>query len=483
MAYRFVINYLRRDELVYELTVRGFQTTEAQTVDDLRTQFRQIWKLEKGGVTMKTPDFPFKFEPESAIITEKLAELSADMERISGVESKALYERIQTRLVHLLSRCDRLPVTKTNAEARGALMTSVLNALSRLDSLPDNDPELSMRLNEVPLENGPVEPANPPEPIPPNADPLPTGCVNLTSTPAPPLSSSVTLPPRLEDEPAARMPQIPRKADPIYKWNVKFSGEPTGLSVFDFLERLEELRLARKVTKLELFESAYDLFEGKARNWYANNRTRFGDWSQLTELLIAHYSPPDYRQRLFSNILERTQDSDESIVDYLTCMGAMFRRYGLADEQTRLDIISRNLAPFYSSQLPVVTNLTELETECLKLETKKYRVDSYVPSSKKRINFVDASFASTSSSTGITRPRHHAHAIETNAAPLMEQAAIQVPPSRKPVTCFNCRHQGHLSVNCPEPRNFYCFGCKRPGVTRRNCPQCSRPGNETSRDQ
>lgn len=127
---------------------------------------------------------------------------------------------------------------------------------------------------------------------------------------------------------------------PVYKWNLKFSGESKSLSVHHFLERVEELREARGLTVHELFEQALDLFEGKALIWYKANRQRFTDWKSVSSLLVQHYQPPDYKSRLFQEILNRTQHSSESIVEYLSCMSGMFTRYGRIPEDVRLDIIT-----------------------------------------------------------------------------------------------------------------------------------------------
>lgn len=174
------------------------------------------------------------------------------------------------------------------------------------------------------------------------------------------------------------------RAQPVSKWQLKFSGDSRGMSVHSFLERVEELRVARAVSKHQLFESAIDLFESKALLWYRSNCQRFNDWKSLSDLLIKHYEPPDYRARLFEDILSRTQDPNESFVDYFSCMLSLFRRHGSINRDMQLDIITRNLAPFYTMQLPTVHTLAHLEDECLKLEQMKHRADHYKPPSRRR---------------------------------------------------------------------------------------------------
>lgn len=70
---------------------------------------------------------------------------------------------------------------------------------------------------------------------------------------------------------------------PVSKWNIKFSGEMKieNFSLSAFLERVEETRIARNVTEQDLFNSAIDLFSGKALIWYRSIRKTVRDWPAL----------------------------------------------------------------------------------------------------------------------------------------------------------------------------------------------------------
>lgn len=168
--------------------------------------------------------------------------------------------------------------------------------------------------------------------------------------------------------------------------------------------------------------------------------------------MCRHFELPDCRSRLFREILDRTQDPSESIVDYLSSISALFQRYGDLSDEVQLDIISRNLSPFYLTQLPAVRSLVELEAECLKLKTKKYRADHYVPPSRRRQNLVKPNLAFITS---------------TSAEP-------------SPV-CWSCNFPGHLGRECSKARKLHCFRCGAPGVTVRNCRSCI-PSENCPRD-
>ncbi|GLV36029.1 hypothetical protein CBL_01793 [Carabus blaptoides fortunei] len=94
------------------------------------------------------------------------------------------------------------------------------------------------------------------------------------------------------------------KSCPIYKWNFNVNGEG---SVIEFLERIEELRLSRNATKLDLFNAASDLFTGSALLWYRANKGYLANWDQLVEKLKKYYHPIDYDPRLWQEISQRRQ--------------------------------------------------------------------------------------------------------------------------------------------------------------------------------
>lgn len=245
------------------------------------------------------------------------------------------------------------------------------------------------------------------------------------------------------------------------------------MSVHNFLERIAELGVARHVTEREIFESAIDLFEGKALNWFRSNRTRFTNWGELSDLLRRHFQPPDYRARLFREILDRTQDPSESIVDYLSSMHALCRRYGGMSEDVKLDIIARNLAPFYTTQLPLVNSLEELEECCMALEAKKYRAEHYVPPSRKRQGFVEPDFAFVSDMRE-SLPGNHANDSVQEIRHVNPQAENRRP---REIVCWNCQKTGHYNRDCTSPRKIHCYRCGAPDVTTRNCPKCTNSGN------
>lgn len=434
-AKRYDVNRLKKDELRYELSARGFKTTDSQTVKDLRSLLKPLLKLEKAERSLEYPEMKLEISEELVIIDAKLTELStiASQPNFRGVQ-------IFTRLRHLTSRLDRLlpksdgDVTEVNV--RRERVSSLLKCM-------ENEPkgvELAFLLSEDPDNES-------------------------TSSSSEGENAAANRPSLVRTSTRNDL-ELPQCWPNIRKWNIQFSGNLEDTSVHNFLERVEELRHARNVSEAHLFNSAIDLFTGRALQWFRSNRERFGDWKSLTDLLRKHYEPPDYRARLFKDILNRTQDPSESIVDYLTCMNSMFRRYGHVEDDIKLNIVVRNLAPFYSTQLPSVSSLHDLEDACLILERKKYRAESYVPPSRRKNAFVDPDFAFVSAPYG-------------EGVSAVQQIATSSRSSD--IVCWNCKKTGHVRQACPEPKRVVCYRCGKMDVTVRQCPNCS-PGNGSRRN-
>lgn len=107
----------------------------------------------------------------------------------------------------------------------------------------------------------------------------------------------------------------------------------------------------------------------------------------------------------------------------------------------------------------------------MKLVTKKFRVENYKTPSQKSIEFVDPEFAIKSNT-----------AKNKNAV----SEVCVVSNFKKEITCFNCKKQGHINKNCPEPRNIHCYKCGANGFTSKTCKNCnssnSNPENALARN-
>ncbi|KAL3274936.1 hypothetical protein HHI36_019714 [Cryptolaemus montrouzieri] len=152
------------------------------------------------------------------------------------------------------------------------------------------------------------------------------------------------------------------------------------MSVSAILERVEELSCSRHVTKLELFDSAIDLFKRTALTWFRANRKKFTTWKDISFALKKQFLPYDHDDRLFEEAKRRPQGEIGNIGIYADCMTNSFSRLSITvPESTQLKIMLRNLNPLFQLHLGLteVTSIDHLIELCDKLEMKRHSVESY----------------------------------------------------------------------------------------------------------
>lgn len=407
------VNHLKKDELEYELAYRGMKPEE-MLVADMRASLRSLIKLERANRSVVYQPYAFVAATELEAISKKYDELDGLVKESDG--DVARLARCGSRGLHLLGRVDHIPIKPADAalsSSRGEWLAKVSALLGRLQYGPAKPAHLDISAALIGPEDRNREDD---DDSLSDADDAEQSVLNQTLGTA---SSHTPMGRRI----------------PIHKWNVKFTGEAGSPSVMDFLERVAELRVARGYSEEELYRSSLDLFAGKALLWYRSNLRRTKTWTDLSNLLKRDYLPPDYRSRLFQEILTRTQGPDEKIVEYLACMNALVDRYGSMSRDVVLDIVRRNLAPFYITQMPEVRSLEELETACLRLETVKYRAENYRAPPKKSKECVEPDLACLS--TGV-------ESVDLDPS--------DGRPSARAITCFGCGRRGHVRRFCPQRR-------------------------------
>jgi hypothetical protein len=233
------------------------------------------------------------------------------------------------------------------------------------------------------------------------------------------------------------------KSVPVHKWGIHFNGH-TDLIVF--LEQVDDLMIARNITAVDLFNSAYDLFEGPALTWYRSIRDNVTDWLGLVSRLKVSFLPCDYDDKLWDDIKNRKQRKDESIVIYVAEMNALFSRLSTRPSaDIKLKNIRRNLLPYYISALALqdVNSIDQLINLCKRID-EAYNL--------KRKNAQCSKVYSISVSPSMGKP------IENRTSHSK---------------CWNCGKEGHLYNNCVEKRKRFCYRCGAPDCTVRSCINCS----------
>lgn len=417
---------LARDELEYELELRGFSGS-TETILSMRKKLKELMRDESFGELVVSETFKPEIVEEIDKCNRKITDLETyltDHDTIVANSNESRY--VDAKLRHLLARLTRLN------PPNDALKNSVSNLNNRLQEIEEN---LDKKLNGID-DN---EPRNVPPPI---------AAVPNTS----------------------RAPSVP-----VYKWDVRFSGAREGLSVNAFIERVEEFRISRGISQSELFNSITDLLTGKALSWYRSVRGNINSWPEFVDKLRGNYLPFNFQNDLMKEIREREQGPDETVSEFFSCMINYFSRLQKKlTEQEKIEIIYNNLDSFYIERMGLhIKNLNtvdKLQETCQNLENSKNMITRRVASrreNRNRANILepDLTYEGNLTSTQISQPstsRNRRSNFSVNS-----------------ISCWNCGDLGHKFTECRKPREkSFCFRCGKAGVTKYNCGCSSK--NESS---
>lgn len=269
-------------------------------------------------------------------------------------------------------------------------------------------------------------------------------------------------------------------------WDVKYNGQS---SVGDFLERVEELRVSRGLSKASLLRAAPELFTGDALLWYRTQR--FVSWDDLTYQLRDAFQPYDYEDSLWDEIRRRTQGSQERVFSYIVAMENLFRKLReIPSAETKLHIVRRNLLPYLQSRLAVhnISSLAELLRLGRAIEETEVRIQRFAPPPTNRRQLLEPELA-------YQKPQHHSTApivsgyrsgVDSHESlptfqlnDNLEAASLETSDQIAGGKCWNCGQAGHRFRQCKEQKRLFCYRCGEKQVTIKSCTKCQKNDRPT----
>lgn len=449
-----IINRLDKDELEYELKIRGIGIG---TCDEMRHRLAMAIRFEKSGDSLRYPTYPYTFKEDAEAVRRKLTdELPKRIEDLTTGKESSEAIKLQTKFAHVLGRVDHM-----DAEGDDENITKRAEILAEVLTLFDN---FHRKLEVIDARNQQAIVGQ----VPPGLSIIQSaiggqlfqaGVRNVPSS-SPRASSPVQ---------SASSSTV--KMIPPHKWGLeKFTGNSKLISISAFFERVEELRIARNAPKEVLLESGLDLFGDKAYQFYKECRRRVSSWDELVEEFRHEYLSANHNEALFEELQKRTQHPSETIGVYVAVMSSYFSRLRCpVTEEAKLSIIIKNLHPFYQDRLrdPLPTTIDELRVLCRKMEARRDAIHNYVEPSSRRMNVLEKDLAFVDISENINS---------------VENASTSSKSSNsRQIVCFRCNQTGHKSVGCAMPKRIHCFRCGKEGFTLKNCVKCNAEGNDVRR--
>lgn len=271
--------------------------------------------------------------------------------------------------------------------------------------------------------------------------------------------------------------KISRKQIPVCQWNLTFSGDGEGLNVIDFLETVDELKLARNVSDYELFISCCDLVSSDALIWYHSVKNKLTNWNDLVRELRTNFLSTDYERELFHHMQNKKQKPNEPVTIYIASMQNLFNRLSKPlPEAEKLYILKCNLLPDFIHDLGVSDSDNKISTVEALLQKCKSFERTYVLANRNR----HQQNSVTTSSNIRSKPSSSNYRSGANSVRLYE---VHQNSANNKLICWNCSYRNHTYKNCNFPLRKFCFSCGAPNKTKLTCRKCNPVNSRASHTQ
>lgn len=242
---------LLRDELVYELRLRGYDNLEGETVRSMRRQLGDLLRTEGfGAARALPPGIELNVVEEIEVCTTKIEDLEKYLLTYRGLHRSDM-RHVETKLKHLYGRLERLKLGE--AEEDRPTGRAIGNLKARLGAM-------EVKVDQLDEEARGVEPI----------------AAAVAAEAAPDVGEVPNA--------AARVINIHKRQYEPRKWGIKFDGGDT-LSVAAFLEQVEDKRRSSHLTEAELLASVSDLLEGSAAILYRAKAHQIDSWVAFQRFL------------------------------------------------------------------------------------------------------------------------------------------------------------------------------------------------------
>lgn len=342
MSLKIDVNYLSKEDLEYELAIRGFH--EECSVEEMRSCLRRLLKLEREGKLIARSPRPINEEEEISTVERRIKDLKILLQDASSDKLQKIHRKVDATVTHLLNRATRIESTDPMiTDRRSKALNKLLKVMELI--MPLSTEEVAAEETIIPVQDRAcaTNSEDPPEQQNPNQQ-FSGQDVEDAEVETPHIGSRNLMFSRHDG-------RVLRTQTPIKDWGLKFSGG-SGASLLAFLDDLDHYRQARNATERDLFYGAIDLFSGPALVWFRSVRKKVSSWEELEKKLREDFLEEDFEDGLLAEISNRTQNRNETFRMYVAVMESSFAQLPTPlSEARKLKIIMDNSLPYFYEKL------------------------------------------------------------------------------------------------------------------------------------
>lgn len=462
---KFNLNYLSKEELKYEITARGHETTHTN-VEDLRKQLRKI-----ANVPIKVSNLNGKFTLDEEIIEleTKLDLLGILVNESQDNPSKLQVSKIKAKLCHLKLRFKTLNACKLDPNYSKKLEDLILKQTELTTTFEDIKNKISpqeLEVYEETLNKSLIEEENLMEQI--GKEPEPITKPSLTSTPAKQnlvsieANQSEVLPSTSTQNPTQPINIFNKLSNPVEKYLSSIT-ICNGLEIkplISFLRDMITIKNETNLTDTQLFEILPSYSRAPLSTKILQCKNQGLSIDSLHQNIIATFIPIILREKLKQELVYRPQLPNEPLSLYINeiKINNQMLKTGLSEPEL-ISFIINGLRPEVRNQILFENNpqsFEDLDRLCLNLNNVSY--NDYVRNQlavnrnpnhnfmphyaqqnnfqpyKPRPNLQQNQPQQYRSNLQQSNPRHHFNAARNQ--------------SQEIKTCYNCNRKGHIARQC-----------------------------------
>lgn len=385
------LNALMSEELAYEIKRRGAEPKAS--VDEKRKQLRKLLREQRRGSLGQVEKVEENISIEEINrIQRTIAGIKQSIEELLDKDVMKHSEKFETRITHYMNRIETWTGDLENLEdTKDECRVTLKECLEVLDAKTDrieeenleSDYEESNDENEqedVMSNEVNVSPRIVPEYPRSNINEIPRRISNVrhqveSEERIPRTQSINNLVNRIEvsrynDQPL--QPTITSRDEKLYKWNLKYSGNPSGMSVQYFLEQVEIKRRCRGLSHHQVFMNFHELVSESAALWHTANHKHFNSWYELECKLRQAFSNEEQNIQMWQEVLNYKQGKGEKVIDYISKIKILFDR--LPEKMNmvmKVDTIKMNALPKFKERLQQMNHVTVEDVEDAMLTIEK----------------------------------------------------------------------------------------------------------------
>jgi len=248
-------------------------------------------------------------------------------------------------------------------------------------------------------------------------------------------------------------------------WKIRLSGNEDGLSVDNFIYRVEALtRQTLEGNFTILCSNASMLFEGKARDfyWRFHKTSPVLRWDLLCQAFRKQFRDTRTDVDIREAIRDRKQKEKENFDSFHDAIMQMMDGLEVPlEEFTVVDILKRNLRP-------------EIRHELLNVTI--HSVDRLREICRRRESFLDEVRKNQGYQKVVPFRRQVAELVEEEDLDgrVMFSDDDEFEVGALALICWNCHKEGHRHQDCREKKRIFCWGCGAKNILKTHCARCQK---------